>query len=121
MRLLVDEDIQQPTIEFLRQIGHDARGIKEEGLATRSDEIIFERAQQSQRVLLTYNVDFTDIRELAGKHHYGAIRLRITNQRLLYLHPILERVLKDISSVELNDTLVTVSDNRVRVRNTYTV
>jgi hypothetical protein len=62
-------------------------------------------------VLMTYNEDFADIRELAGKHHSGIIRLRVSNQRAA--------AIDHIRGLDLCDSLVTVSDSRVRIRKTY--
>ena len=119
MRLLVDENLQQPTLALLRTLGHDVRGVIEEGLASSDDQTIFAHAHQTQLVLLTYNVHFADLRQLLGKHHSGIIRLRISNQRLSYMHPILEAALNRIQQLELSDSLVTISDERIRIHKTY--
>jgi len=120
MRLLVDENLQEPTLAFLRDLGHDVRGIKEEGLRGAADPEIFGRATQTERVLLTYNVDFVDLRKLAGERHHGIIRLRVSNQRISFMHPILRAALERVAGLDLTDTLVTVSDKRVRIRKTRT-
>lgn len=119
MRLLADENIQAPTVYLLRSLGHDVRWIKEEGLVSVSDEEVFKHAQKTGRTLITYNTDFADIRDLAGSHHGGIIRLRISNQRLDYAHPVLERAFKEIQEMTLGDMLVTISDRRVRIRRTF--
>jgi predicted nuclease of predicted toxin-antitoxin system len=119
MNLLVDENVQGLTVDFLRSLGHDVRSVKDLGLTSLADPVIFEHARKTKRVLLTYNVDFADIRQLFGKHHSGIIRLRISNQRLVYMHPVLQRALGRIADLDLSNSLVTISDKRIRMRKTF--
>ena len=118
MRILVDENIQEPTLRFLRELGYDVLGVNEAGLKSASDADVFRQAQQEQRVVLTYNGDFADIRDLTGKNHHGVIRLRIENQRVGYAHPLLKEALEKIQDMNLHNTLVTVMDDRLRIRKT---
>lgn len=104
MRLLADENIQDATVELLRSLGNDVRSIKEEGLASVADEEVFSHAQKTGRTLITYNADFSDIRDLNGRHHGGIIRLRISNQRLHFAHPILEKAF-DVAPERSRNTL----------------
>lgn len=118
MRILADENIQEPTLRFLRELGHDVRGVHEAGLKSAPDTDVFQQAQQEQRIVLTYNCDFADIRDLAGKNHHGVIRLRIENQRLAYMHPLLKEALGKLHGLSLRNTLVTVMNDRLRLRKT---
>lgn len=119
MRLLVDENLQEPTIRFLRKLGHDVLWVNDAGLKTAPDPLIFQRAQQDHRVLLTYNGDFSDVRDLIHHDHPGIIRLRITNQRTDYAHPILAEALEKLNGLQLHNTLVTIMDDRLRIRKTH--
>jgi len=118
MHLLADENLQEPTLRFLRELGHDVRSVNEAGLKSAPDTDVFRQAQQEQRVVLTYNGDFADIRDLTGKDHHGVIRLRIENQRIGYAHPLLKEALGKIRDMNLHNTLVTVMDDRLRIRKT---
>jgi predicted nuclease of predicted toxin-antitoxin system len=118
MRLLADQNIQKATVLFLRELGHDVCWTDEEGLRTVDDDTIFAHAQRTQRTLLTYDCDFVDLRELSSKQHFGVIRLRISNQRVAYMHPVLGAALQQIRDLDLMDSLITVTDKRVRVRTT---
>jgi len=118
MQLLADENVQQPTVKFLRDAGYDVRSVSEEGLAGSSDEHVFEAAQKLGCALLTFNADFTDIRVLSRQRHRGIVRMRVKNQRAENLHPILRAALERLGDVDLTDTLVTIADDRVRIRKT---
>jgi hypothetical protein len=67
---------------------------------------------------LRCNGDFADIRGLTGKDHHGVIRLRIENQRIGYAHPLPKEALEKLRDMNLHNTLVTVMDDRLRIRKT---
>jgi len=73
MRLFCDENIRDTTTEWLRTLGHDAVSVKEVGIEGADDKAVLDHAIAEGRVLLTFNADFADLRDLAGKEHaaYG--------------------------------------------------
>ena len=118
MQLLADENIQQVTARFLQERGWDVLCAAEEGLCGASDDCVFEHAQRQQRILLTYNAHFADIRELAAHRHHGVIRLRYSNQRVDFVHAHLLAAYDHLKNQDLRNTLVTLSDDRIRIRKT---
>ena len=73
-------------------------------------------AIKDNRILLTYNADFGDIRFFPVDTHAGIIRLRVTQQTTEVLHPILERVLEQLADRDLSGKLITVTKTAVRIR-----
>jgi predicted nuclease of predicted toxin-antitoxin system len=118
MQLLADENVQQPTVRLLQDRGWDVRWIPDEGLAGADDVRVFGHAQEGRRTLLTYNADFVDVRALAAGRHFGIIRLRFSNQRRDFVHLHLLAALEQLRNEDLGDTLVTIADDRIRVRKT---
>ena len=66
MRLFLDENMPVVTPAFLRELGHDAVGVHDEGLVGEDDDCIFRHAKKTGRTLLTYNADFVDLRALGA-------------------------------------------------------
>jgi predicted nuclease of predicted toxin-antitoxin system len=120
MQLLADENIQQPTVRFLQDRGWDIQWIPDEGLSGADDARVFEHAQKEHRALLTYNADFVDVRALEASRHSGIIRLRFSNQRQDFVHPHLLAAFEQLRHTDLRDTLVTITDERIRRRKTGT-
>ena len=87
MRLFCDENIRDTTTEWLRALGHDAVSVKEVGYAGMDDSVVFNYAVAENRMLLTFNADFSDIRALAAVDHPGIIRLRFKIQTEEVVHP----------------------------------
>jgi predicted nuclease of predicted toxin-antitoxin system len=121
MQLLADENIQQVTVWFLREQGWDILWAADESLAGADDARLFARAQERQRILLTYNAHFADLRKLAAHPHHGIIRLRFKNQRVDFVHPRLCAALEHLKPQDLRNTLVTLTDDHIRVRKTLSV
>jgi predicted nuclease of predicted toxin-antitoxin system len=90
MKILVDENIPLVTSRALRALGHevsDVRGTPEQGM---EDEILWEKAQHEQRVLITTDKGFARYRE-ASHHGILIVRLRQPNRRKIH-----ERVMRAI-------------------------
>ena len=116
MRIFCDENILVETEACLRSIGHDVSSIREVGLLSASDQEILAEAIRQDRVLLTYNADFSDIRLFPLGTHAGIIRLRVSEQTAECLHPLLERALRELAGRDISGKLVTLNRTGVRIR-----
>ena len=66
MRFLADMGISHRVVVWLRDEGHDATHLIDEGLQRLPDGDIFTKAIQAQRVILTWDLDFSEILSLSG-------------------------------------------------------
>ena len=116
MRLFCDENIRDTTVEWLRALGHDAVSVKDVGKGGADDESVLDYAVVEERVLLTFNADFADIRTLAELDHHGIIRLRFKIQTEELVHPVLRRALEELRDEETSNLVVTVQKDKLRRR-----
>ncbi|MHB1444899.1 MAG: DUF5615 family PIN-like protein [Acidimicrobiales bacterium] len=58
MRFLVDASLSPRVADLLRSAGHDAVHVRDEGLASAPDPLIFDRAAEQGSVVVTADPDF---------------------------------------------------------------
>jgi predicted nuclease of predicted toxin-antitoxin system len=58
VRFLIDNALSPQVAEQLSQAGHDAVHVRDLAIQHASDEVIFERAQQDDRVVVSADTDF---------------------------------------------------------------
>lgn len=116
MRLLADAHISPRTVEFLRTLGHDIQRVSDVLPPASSDEAIVQLAERGTRVILTQDLDFSAIIALGGERFPSLISLRLSSSRIEHINGVLERVLPQVEAAVLAGSIVTVEDQRIRVR-----
>jgi predicted nuclease of predicted toxin-antitoxin system len=61
MRFLADMGVDIRVVRWLRQNGHDAKHLREEGLHRIPNGAIFVKAISENRVIVTFDLDFGEI------------------------------------------------------------
>jgi predicted nuclease of predicted toxin-antitoxin system len=84
MRILVDENIPNVTIEYLRSVGHDVlllRGTSAQGM---TDEALWAQAQRERRLVVSTDKGFVAHR---SEKHCGLliVRLRQPNEQKIHM------------------------------------
>ena len=112
MKFLVDRCAGRRLAEWLRAAGHDVVESREMG-ADPGDEALLTLAVRERRVLVTMDKDFGDLVFARGAEHAGVIRLPDVPvaRRIL----LISQVLADISGSDLERSIVTIGNNRIRV------
>ncbi len=80
MRYKVDENLPIELADLLIGLGHDARTVNDEHLQGVNDPHLLKTCDQEKRILVTLDVDFSDIRAYPPTDHEGIIVLRVGNQ-----------------------------------------
>jgi len=116
MRFVLDMGLARRTAEFLREQGHDAIHLREQGLQRLSDERIVEKAISERRVVLTHDLDFGRIVALSRGQLPSVITFRLTDMRAAEVNRRLEDVLSRFTTMLEEGALISVTDDAVRVR-----
>ena len=78
MRVKLDENLPSSLVRDLSRLGHDVDTVIEEGLTGQRDHEIWETVQQTQRFLITQDLDFSNVRRyLPGVKQAGLLIVRL--------------------------------------------
>ncbi|MFZ2937925.1 MAG: DUF5615 family PIN-like protein [Candidatus Omnitrophota bacterium] len=76
MKLILDADIPRSFLFRLKNQGHDVIDVRNLSKTSLRDEEIFQIARKEQRILITRDLDFSNILHYPPKISYGIIVLR---------------------------------------------
>lgn len=117
MRLFLDHCVSRRTVDYLRQIGHEVLTSKELEKESAFDRDILAAAASTDRVLVTEDRGFGDIRKYPPRDHSGVILLRPRKPASrLELHRTLGAFFQSTDRETLRACLVLVDETRIRLR-----
>jgi predicted nuclease of predicted toxin-antitoxin system len=116
MKVKLDENLPIDLVEVLARLGHDVDTVPEEGLAGKPDESVWAASQDAHRLLVTQDLDFSDVRKYAPGTHCGLVLVRLAvPSRLNLIHRI-----RGVFATERVDSwaggFVIVTDVKIRIR-----
>jgi len=116
MKVKLDENLPLALVNALSSLGHDVDTAIEEGLAAEDDDTVWSATQHACRLLVTQDLDFSDIRRFHPGTHCGIIlvRLRDPSRRAL-----IERVRGIFASQSVEEWVgcfVVATEHKLRVR-----
>lgn len=116
MHIKIDENVPARVAPVLQGMGHDVDTVADEGLTGADDEAIRRAARDAERLLITQDLDFSNVRDLQPGSRGGVLLLRL---RCPGRNALLERVrhLFESESVEQwAGCIVVASERKIRVR-----
>jgi predicted nuclease of predicted toxin-antitoxin system len=116
MKIKLDENMPVALAELLDATGHNVRTVADEGLSGRKDPEVLEVAKAEGRMLLTFDLDFADIRTYPIGSHAGMVVFRLHDQRWAILEAPIRRLIDSGILDRLRGGLAIVDESRIRIR-----
>ena len=104
------------SVEWLREMGHDAVHLREEGLQRLPNGEILAKARREGRVTITFDLGFGELMAAGGRNCPSVIVLRLANARAENVIEKLRRVIVESGNELENGAIVSVEEARYRVR-----
>jgi len=112
----LDENMPADLATHLRDAGHEVADVVEEGLAGEDDPPVLAAATAEGRILLTFDLDFADVRHYAPGTHAGIVVFRLHDQRWKTLQGPVTRLVAGGKLEDLERGLAIVDETRVRFK-----
>jgi predicted nuclease of predicted toxin-antitoxin system len=103
-------------VQWLRQKGHDAKHLRDEGLQRIPNGEIFGKSISEDRIIITFDLDFSEIVAFSKGRKVSIILFRLHNTRTPHLINRLAVVLEDTAEALEQGAVVVVEESRHRVR-----
>lgn len=116
MKFKVDENLPVEVGGLLREAGFDASTLFDEGIAGSNDQTLANYCRQEERVLITLDGDFADIRNYPPREHPGLMVIRLVRQSKGRLIKVVSDMLPLLQTEELAARLWIVEDGGIRIR-----
>jgi predicted nuclease of predicted toxin-antitoxin system len=116
MRFLADMCVDVRVVEWLREQGHDAIHLRDEGLHRMPNGDIFKKGIKEDRVIITFDLDFAEIAALTRGKKTSVVLFRLKNTRVPNVISHLSKVIQESMDDFEKGAVVVVEEFRHRVR-----
>lgn len=114
-RFKLDENLPRNAAALLQEAGHDVHTVLTEQLGGNPDPRVFGASQAEERVLVTFDLDFSDIRVYPPADHHGIWVLRPQTQSIENTLALLRSALWLLEDEPPQRRLWIIEPKRVRI------
>lgn len=111
----VDENLPEEAAELLLAAGHEADTVRQEGFSGVDDPFLGVLLQQEARALVTFDLEFGDIRKYPPQDYHGLIVLRSKQQDKWTLLSLVRKFIPQLATEPLSGNLWIVEADRIRI------
>jgi predicted nuclease of predicted toxin-antitoxin system len=115
-RFKLDENLPREAEALLRAAGHDVHTVLGEHLGGSADVRVFDASQGEDRILVTFDLDFSDSRMYPPASHKGIRVLRPRTQSIDNTLALLKGALVVLENEPAQGHLWIIETERVRIR-----
>ena len=115
-RFKLDENLPRDAEALLRKLGHDVHTVLDEQLGGSPDPRVLDASQAEERILVTFDLDFSDIRVYPLTRQVGIRILRPHTQSIESTLALLGSALRLLDTEPTRGRLWIIEPGRVRVR-----
>jgi len=116
-KFVIDEDMPRSTAKVLKDCGYEVRDIRDHGLRGANDDGIYQFAQSNQAVLISGDMDFSNILRFPIGSHFGIVIARFPNE--MTTNEINRQLVERFSGLTEDDfrgNLIIIQPGKVRIR-----
>jgi predicted nuclease of predicted toxin-antitoxin system len=111
MRFKLDENLSPSLAALFASSGHEAHSVVQQALGGKPDERVMDVCHREDRVLITFDLDFSNIQAYPPAQFSGTIVLRLASRA----EAAVRRLLAHLSKEQPKGALWIVEDDRIRI------
>ncbi len=115
--VLLDQGLPRSAVAGLRTQGWEIAHVGELDMSRASDQEILEYARQNGKTVVTLDADFHALLAVQVQKTPSVVRIRIEGLTGKDLVSLLQRIWPTIDPAVSQGALVTITENRIRIRN----
>lgn len=115
MKFKLDENLPVEVAELMRTADHDVKTVPEEKLQGAGDRLVLDMCIGEDRVLVSLDTEFADIRAYPPEELPGVVVLRLKSQAKRHILEVFRRLLPLIVTEPLRHHLWIAEENRIRI------
>ncbi len=116
LKFKIDENLPTEIVDRLISAKYDAISVVDQDLIGASDSKIVEVCKIEERIIVTLDTDFMDIRTYPPDEYSGIIVIRVKNQSKRYIVNIFTQMIPLLKSELINHHLWIMEENQIRIR-----
>lgn len=116
MKFKIDENLPIEVAELLQKEGYKCKTVQEQSLKGSTDSRIISVCRSEERVIVTLDMDFSDIRSYPPEQYSGIVVLRLERQDKLHVLEAVRQFIQILASEPLAQRLWIVEEGRIRIR-----
>jgi predicted nuclease of predicted toxin-antitoxin system len=116
MKLKLDENLSRHLKPVLTGLGHDVLTAADEGLLSHPDVEVAAYSASEDRILLTLDIEFADLRKYPPGSHPGIVLFRPVSLGPLSVNRFVERFVRSTDLSALSGCVAVVEPQGIRVR-----
>ena len=116
MKFKIDENLPVEVAELLQIAGYEATTVDQEALSGQPDGRIAEVCLAEGRVLVTLDLDFSDVRVYPPDRYPGFMVLRVLRQDKPHVLDVFSQAIALLQTETVEQRLWIIEETRVRIR-----
>ena len=116
MKFKIDENLPIEVVGILKEAGFEADSVYDEKLGGFPDSSIFDVCLKEKMVLITLDLDFSDVRLYPPDSHFGIIVLRLNSLSKIKIVQKIKQIIPVIETETLEKCIWIVDEKKIRIR-----
>lgn len=113
----IDENLPIEAANILNRFGYDTDTVLDEGLQGTTDVVLINICKKENRIFITFDLDFSDVRTYSPGAYPGIIVIRLADQSVDLTLSVINKLISTFKEESPVGKLWIVEETKIRIRN----